>query len=223
MNQSRTLRTLYDVRICDIAGFCLAQRWPERYVFDLAPRSQQRNRQRVECQNVWRRAHDLPSLPLPQSATNHVTPDQANMVTAIEWATNSAKPDADFAAKVDAFRGKLLDTNRLVAFLAALGTHPEPGFSGIEFKAVKDDDLTGVRFTIRLLPGTPPSEGKEWDFGRGVTLNRRVLEGRAGQDMVGKYSRAGSDDFPEAVAKVLGADPETPFEINFRLAPWNTQ
>jgi hypothetical protein len=219
VTQAGVLRTLYDARICDMAGFCLAQRWPDRCVFALAPGLSTRNRQRVECQNVWRRAHGLTALPLPRPPANRLRPDQANTVTAIEWAENSARPKADFAAKVEAFRGKLLDTNQLVKFLSALGTHPEPGLSGIEFKATKDDDLTGIRFAIRLLPGTPPVEGRgSWNFNRRITLGQKTLERTGGGDFVGQYSSAGSSGwFPAELAKVLAAEPETPFEIWFQL------
>jgi hypothetical protein len=209
-------------RTCDMAGGYLSERWPDRYVFDSSLGLNSRERQRVECQNVWRLARNLPALPLPQPP-NRVKPEQANTVTAIEWAADSAKPEAVFAARVEAFRDKLLDTNTLVPFLAALATHPEPQFSGLVFKANKDEDLTGVRFKISLLAGTPPAEGKEWDFASGVILNRKNLEGRGGQDLVGKYSTAATDGFPEAVAKALAAAPETPYEINFRLAPQNSQ
>ena len=218
VTQSRILRTLYDVRICDLAAFFLAQRWPDRYVFDLSPGLSTRERQRVECQNVWRRAHNLPLLPLPPTA-KQLKPEQANKVTSIEWATDSAKPGADFTARIEAFRDKLLDTNHLVAFLSALGTNPEPQCSGIEFKAVKDDDLTGVKFTIRLLPGTPPDSGRQsWNFDRRITLGRKTLERTGGSDIAGKYSRAGSSGwFPDTLSKILAADPETPFEIWFQL------
>jgi hypothetical protein len=208
--------TVSDPRISDMAGSFLSEKWPERYVFDVSLGARSRNRQRVECQNVWRLAHNLPALPLPPLPPR-LKPDQANRVTAIEWTEDSAKPSPGFAARVDAFQNKLLDTNSLVAFLAALGTHPEPDFSGIKFKAVKDRDLTGVRFTIRLLPGTPPPQGQGWSFGRGVTVGGKALEGTAGGDTAGKYSSAAAGNFPTAVAKALAAEPETSFEINFRL------
>jgi hypothetical protein len=200
-----------------MAAFYLAQRWPDRYVFDLSPGPATRERQRVQCLNVWRLAHNLPALPLPP-APIPLKPEQANLVTAIEWAKDSAKPSPDFAARVDAFRGKLLDTNHLVAFLSALGKNPEPQCSGVEFEAIKADDLTGVRLTIRLLPGTPPTERQGWNFDRRITLGRKTLERTGGGDSVGKYSQAGSSGwFPDTLSKILAAEPETPFEIWFQI------
>jgi hypothetical protein len=50
-----------------------------------------------------------------------------------------------------------------------------------------------------------------------VTVGGKALEGTAGGDTAGKYSSAAAGNFPTAVAKALAAEPETPFEINFRL------
>ena len=76
------VKTVYDPRIGDMAGYFLAKRWPNRYVFDLSPSLSVRERQRVECLNVWRHAHNQPALPLP-TPPHRVTPDQATVVTAI--------------------------------------------------------------------------------------------------------------------------------------------
>ena len=209
-------------RLCDMAGGYLSQRWPDRYVFDSSLGLHSRNRQRVECQNVWRLARNLPALPLPPAPVA-LKPEQANMVTSIAWAKDSAKPSAEFAARVEAFRGKLLDTTGLVTLLDTLAVYPEPQFSGIVFRAARDEDLTGVRFEIRLQAGTAPVVRQAWTFARNVTVNHKNVEDREGQDPVGDNSRAAVDDFPEAVAKALAAAPATPFEINFRLAPQNPQ
>jgi hypothetical protein len=58
-----------DPRICDMAGFYLDQGWPQRYDFDLSASLQVRNRQRIDCQNVWRKAHNMSLLPSPSLDT----------------------------------------------------------------------------------------------------------------------------------------------------------
>jgi hypothetical protein len=206
------MKTVYDPRICDMAAYFLAKRWPDRYVFDLSPSLSIRERQRVECLNVWRRAHNLPALPLP-APPHRVTPDQATVVTAIEWATNSAKPGTNFAASVEAFRGQPLDAKKLVAFLDGYGINPEPQASGIELKITKDEDLTGVMMKIRLLPGTLPRNPRLWDYGSWV-----IIDGKTIHHQGGGFIPASSGDFTEGVAKALAAKPETPFAIRFNLA-----
>ena len=213
------MKTVYDPRISDMAGYYLAERWANRYVFDLSPSLSVRERQRVECQNVWRRAHNLPALPLPPLPAHRVTPDQATVVTAIAWADNSAKPGTNFAASVEAFRGKPLDAKKLVAFLDGFGAMPEPQASGLELEAVKDENLTGVLLKICLLPGTAPKNSQSWDFSKRVVLDGKTLNRSGGGDSVGPYFNAGSSvNFTEDVARALAARPETPFEICFHLA-----
>jgi hypothetical protein len=41
-------------------------RWPDRYSFDVEAELQVRNRQRQQCLNSWRAAHNLPPVPVPQ-------------------------------------------------------------------------------------------------------------------------------------------------------------
>lgn len=60
-------KTCDDPRICDLAGHALSQRWPDKYTFDLSGALKNRNRQRVQCMNVWRRAQNLRALELPDS------------------------------------------------------------------------------------------------------------------------------------------------------------
>ena len=49
-------------RICDLAAHGLAERWPERFHFDMSGSLETRERQRIQCINVWRAAHRLPPL-----------------------------------------------------------------------------------------------------------------------------------------------------------------
>jgi hypothetical protein len=55
---SRMGKNYTDPRVCDMAGFFLNQLWPQRYEFDLSASLEIRERQRIECQNVWRLAHN---------------------------------------------------------------------------------------------------------------------------------------------------------------------
>lgn len=218
------MKTVYDPRICDLAGYFLAQRWPDRYVFDLSPSLSVRDRQRVECQNVWRRAHNQPALALPPPPAHRVTPDQATVVTAIEWATNSAKPSTNFAASVEAFRDKPLDAKKFVAFLDDYGINPEPQASGLELKITKDVNLTGVMMKIRLLPGKLPRNLQLWDFDKQILIDGKTIHSSGGGSLTRQYFDAGSAvNFTEGVEKALAAKPEMPFEIRFHVAARDPQ
>jgi hypothetical protein len=67
-----------DPRICDMAGFYLDRGWPRRYDFDLSASLQVRDQQRIDCQNVWRKAHNMPLLSAPQ-LTQKQSPNQIAM------------------------------------------------------------------------------------------------------------------------------------------------
>lgn len=56
-------------RICDMAGHVLSLLWKDRYIFDLAASSRNRDAQRYACLNGWRARHGLPAVPPPPVRT----------------------------------------------------------------------------------------------------------------------------------------------------------
>jgi len=192
-------------------------------VFDLSASLGTRNRQLLECINVWRRAHRLAELPIPP-APPRVKPDQATIVTAVKWTKNGVQPSRDLNARIDAFKNKPLEVNKIVALLTGFAAKSEPKASGIEFKAIKGEDLTGVLLMVRLLPGAPPTESQGWSVNERVTLGRNNIHGSSGGGTLDAYSTISHwDDFAEAASKALAAEPKTPFEINVRLATGSSQ
>lgn len=55
----------FDPRICDMAAFVLAKRWPEKYAFRWNASREDRDIQLVVAKNVWRAAQGRPPLPVP--------------------------------------------------------------------------------------------------------------------------------------------------------------
>mgnify|MGYP001794336778 CR=1 FL=1 len=66
MSGSRGGKSYTDPRACDLAGYFLADRWAGRYTFDLSGSVRTRDRQRMECINIWRRAHNQTEVPVPE-------------------------------------------------------------------------------------------------------------------------------------------------------------
>jgi hypothetical protein len=60
-------KSFNDPRMCDLAAHMLWKRWPHRYFFDLNADEKERERQRIECLNVWRSRNsarlELPNAP----------------------------------------------------------------------------------------------------------------------------------------------------------------
>src|SRR5262249_52954356 len=154
---------------CDEAGSYLAKLNPERYQFDIAASRKVRERQRIQCLNVWRTAHHQSPLPMSAETTRHVSEANAVKVTTIEWATNGATPSAPFITRIESLRNKLLTVDAFKAVVLDYQENPEPKSSGLDLQAVKDDDLTGVTLVVRLLPGTTPTP-RGWSYHKHVTL-----------------------------------------------------
>jgi hypothetical protein len=216
---SRMGKSYTDPRVCDMAGFFLNQLWPERYEFNLSASLKARDGQRVQCQNVWRRAHNLSVLPLPPPRTNHVSTSEAVKVTAIEWEVDTVKPTDAFAARAEAFRDKLLVAANFVDFLAKYSAKPEPGTAGLVFNARKDEDLTGVTLFVCLLPGTPPNPGQSCHVDERVMLGQKSLHGSFGTGDIDFYAtdRRAWEDLAASIATAIAGPPETPFVINVKL------
>jgi len=220
-------KSFSDPRVCDMAGYFLAERWPERYQFDLSASLKVRDRERLECQNVWRQAHNLSVLPLPPPQTNHVSRDEATKVTAIKWTPDTVKPTDVFAAQVEAFKDKFLVATNFVDLITSYGAKPAPHTAGLVLKARKDSDLTGIILSVRLLPGKPPTDGQHWkriNISQHVTLGQKNLcEAYSSGDGEGIETDSSSSsasiwtDFREAATAAITGPPETPFVISVEL------
>jgi hypothetical protein len=201
-----------DPRVCDIAACLLAERWPDRYAMKLPGTRKSRERQRIECLNSWRSAHQLPTLPMPQTRNTPVSPAEAAKVTLVEWSPESAKPSDSFAARVGSLKDKLLRAEDLIGLITNFAGNPELGASGLKIKAVKDEDLTGVCLTFTLLPG--PGRVTDWQWAERVKFGPDNINSSGGTGNPDSY---GSYGLVEAVQKVTTGPPETPFEINMEM------
>lgn len=213
---SRMGKSYIDPRVCDMAAFFLNQLWPQRYDFDLAANIMVRDNQRINCQNIWRREHQIPLLPLPLPPTNHVARTEAAKVTAVEWKAGTVKPSDAFAARVEDLKNKILPATNVADLLVAYATNPEPGTSGITFQARKDDDLTGVKIAICLLPGTPPNSKDDWRFAEDGIVGSSAIDCRAGG--IFATEKRSWNDLMQTFGAAVAAAPETPFVINVKLA-----
>jgi len=208
-----------DPRVCDFAGYFLVKRWPDRYVFDLSGALKIRDRQRVECQNVWRRAHGLEELPLPTPRTTIVRPEDCNKVTTIQWEEESEKQAPMFAARITALHSQDLIATNFIELLTGFAATPIPNTSGLILRALKDDDLMGVLIIVRLLPGTPLNPKSALQVNQRVTLGARTLRSSSGGGSFEHYaSWDGWQDFAEAATEALAAPPKTPFVISAKIS-----
>jgi hypothetical protein len=177
MSGSRNGKNFFDPRICDMAACLLSERWPQRYTFDFSASLNTRERQRRECANVWRVAHGLSAVPTPKSNAVRVGKDEATKVTNVEWSAEGVKPEPAFELRVSGLKGRNLNQEDLVSLFTDFARRPPLGTSGLEFKAMKDEDLTGVRLILKLTPGSAPTEEQGWNFNERVTLGRKSLHG----------------------------------------------
>jgi hypothetical protein len=221
---SRNDKGLSDPRVCDLAAWFLSDRWPDRYSFDVRGSLESRNRQRLLSLNTWRTAHNLPAepLPTPKSITNRPKVARVNstVVTSVEWSEDSAEPRAVFAARISALKNHRLDAKGFVKVLTTFAAHPEPNAMGLELKAFKDGDLTGIRLVARLIPGTPPSPDGSigWDVSRHVELGSKSIQGNTGGGRLDAYSAPGDwEDLAAGIKKALSSPPETTFEIGAKI------
>jgi hypothetical protein len=224
MSGSRNGKSFSDPRIGDMAACLLSERFPQRYTFDISASRKTRDRQRRECANVWRLGHNLSALPIPQSNAAQLSIREATKVVGVEWSAEGAKPAPAFISRVANLEGRNLKQEELVNLFTDFARRPQAGASGLEFKAIKDEDLTGVRLTLKLLPGSPPTEAQGWNVNERVTLGRKSLHSSSGGGTIEAYSSKDHwEDFEEAIKQALGGPSKTPFEISVRMAAGRPQ
>ncbi len=216
---TRMGKAYQDPRICDMAGFFLNQAWPNRYDFDLAASLKDRDRQRVECQNAWRKANNRPELPLPKPRATKLPPANANKVVTVEWPEDGVTPAKELMSAVEVLKENLLTTAEVVGILTNYCSQRIEGIGGIDLLIRKDDDLTGVAISVRLLPGAPPGRGRSWKtVHQTVSSGATALLGMSGQMFLDYSQEArGWTDLTKAADKALAAAPQTPFLIHVRM------
>jgi DNA-binding GntR family transcriptional regulator len=69
-------KSFKDPRMGDVAGHVLSMRFEKKYAFDLSAFASARDRQRVECKNVWRKERGLPLVRLPERRPVTRLPDE---------------------------------------------------------------------------------------------------------------------------------------------------
>ncbi|HSY17880.1 MAG TPA: hypothetical protein VK815_06070, partial [Candidatus Acidoferrales bacterium] len=220
----RNEKNLADPRICDVAAWFLADRWPARYAFDVSGSLGARNRQRMECLNFWRTAHNLPPLamagPEIQPPQPTVGRSEAAKVTMIEWSEDSAKPGPEFAARISSLKDKRLDPEKVVGLLTHFAGYPEKNSMGLKLEVSKDTDLKGVSIIVRLIPGTPPTPTGSigWDVSEHVVLGGKTIGGSSGGGIMEAYAEPKSwEDLESAMEQAVSAPAETPFEMSVRI------
>ena len=222
---ARDNKSLADPRICDLAAWFLADRWPARYAFDPSGSLGARNRQRLECLNSWRVAHSLPPMQItPRIQTPSSRPtvarDDAAKVTTIEWSEDSAKPGPDFAVRIANMKGKRLDPKQVVELLTDFAGHPEQNSMGLKLQVSKEADLTGVSVVVRLISGAPPSPSGSvgWSVSEHVGLGGKMIDGGSGGGILEAYTESKSwDNLESAINQAVSAPADTPFEISVRI------
>ena len=218
MSGSRNGRSFSNPSIGEVAAWNLAERWTNRYSFDISAPHKSRDRRRIECMNTWRKAHQLELIPLPPAGSPRVSRDDATKVLVVEWATNSATPDPAFAAALDRLKGHRLAATSLVTMLSSFAAHRADNAGGLELNVIKDDDLTGVRIVARLVPiGTRHSRAN-CSCNESVRLGRKGLLASSGGGIWESFSKEKDwHEFGEAVTKALAGPPETPVEIDVSI------
>jgi len=210
-------------RICDMVGWYLAKRWPRRYTFDSSASLKTRDRQRLDCMNVWRISHGLPISPIPPERATHVSPDQAAKVTLIEWSPDTIPPHEAFASRISGFKDKVLDADDLGHLFWEFRNRPESNAHGLQLKAIKDEDLSGVRLIVKLFRDASPTEIRYWKQCDKISLGGSVLDNNNVSAITQLFSQPSSfSSFRDNAKRAIASEPKVPFEISVRLEAENS-
>lgn len=209
----------WNPRVADLAAYYLGKRWFKRYTFDLGAPYKVRERQCIECMNIWRGAHDLSPLPFPAAPTAALPRDDAVKVTLIRWSPDSVPPAPQLSSRLAGFDGKRLDADVLVGLLADFVRDPQSDASGLSLIIAKDADLTGVQIIAALIRGKRDATVRFWGQHEVVILGTNKLHEENGGEIAGMASDPGQwGRFRNAVNGAIAGDPQVPFEIDVRVA-----
>jgi hypothetical protein len=201
--------------VTDEACYYLNHRWPARYTLNSAGTLKTRDRQIVECENVWRKANGLPELPLPADNRPRLASTDANQVTAINWARNGIQPDAALAAQFEDLKGKSLAIAPIIDIVKGYATQPIAGTGGLDIGIRRDEDLKGVSISVRLLAGNAQATTTKWSEFQTYTVGTN----RGGSESGGfnSYPNWQAGNITMGARAAAAASAETPYYIKFAV------
>jgi hypothetical protein len=124
----------------------------------------------------------------------------------------------------DAMLGKPLDGTAVVDLMSSFFKQADRNgekVRGIEFEASRAADLSGVEIRIRLVPRErPDDELDQWDGSEDVTLGDEQVHTAGYGGGLSKDDPEESKELKAGVDKVVAADPQTPYEIRWKLVGW---
>jgi beta-lactamase regulating signal transducer with metallopeptidase domain len=210
--------TTYNPRVADEAGYYLNHIWPARYRFDPSGTLKTRDRQIIECQNVWRKNNGLPALPIPVDNRPPLAEADANQVTAINWAKDGIQPQPALAAQFDALKGKPLAIEPIVKIVRGYEMEPIAGTCRLETRIRRDEDLKGVTISLRLLAGNAQTTNAHWtEYQTGAIGTQRLGSGGQGFDpqLYQAHPERYVGALTMAVMEATAAPPTTPYYLIF--------
>jgi hypothetical protein len=206
----------FDQRHCDIATAILAKIWPEKYKFDISTTLKNREKQRIECINVWRKGHGMEEMSFP---TPRPSADYPNKVIEVLFADDKPNPEAKLAS--DAMSGKILTSEDFVnLFLKLIKSEPE-WIGEVCLQAIRYEDLAGVTIKIEIIRNETPLDNiqeQKWRNINKVTSNQASLvnDGRAG-NFEGFTTTDNYQSFKKGMEEALKLSLSSHFSISLLL------
>jgi len=138
------------------------------------------------------------------------------IVNEVAFAENSIAPDASLAKLLANLTNSPLTSEKFLNVLLHGPNSPE--MLGVEVRAGRDDDLTGVSFRIKLTNKRKKESQDGWDSRERVKLGEKSLLGSSGGSSLDYgASREAYKDLAKAIDQALDSPPDVPFEINVSL------
>jgi hypothetical protein len=229
MSGSRGGKRFDNPRLCDEAAALLAARWPDRYTFDNEAPYPVRERQRITCLNVWRKARGKSLLPLPPARPRVAAGDEMK-VAEVVFAGDGIKWPESMLEVLRTAKGHAIDAElcRGVerAFLDACAGKAPAGDRGFFVDAFCENATDGV--TLIAAPaerrGLAERPDRTWQLefraaiGEQENLHatRMDLFGRMPGDAVRKKF---STQFEEMFRGIAALPAGSPFHLHMELAP----
>ena len=209
-------------RLCDEAATLLAARWPERYAFDIEASYPIRERQRISCLNVWRKAHGQPPLPLPPERPKVAAGDELK-IAEVAFAAGLEWPEPMLAV-LRAAKGRVISAALFEetehAFLDACGGVVPAPYRGFFIELFLENATDGI--TLFAAPagrkGTAERPEREWSIDYQATSGESGHQSARRSDIFGK-NVSSSGNVSEIFRKIIALPAGTPFRLRMELAP----
>ncbi len=157
-----------------------------------------------------------------QATWNDLAKQLSCIVTEVEIAERSAKPDATVVKRMESLKGKPFDAKTFIQTIGDFLKNSPADAQGLRVVALRAGDGTGFTMNFEVLANPKNIKGppSQWGSSESVRIGKDFVRGQFGSSNdMSRWTEGNYPDLDKALTQVVASAPDQPVEIRVHMAP----